>query len=235
MNVEQKLNLAGFLKTTADKIEKLHGPEARSVFIAEVATDAEASSSLPELYELFVNRYFETFGGLGRRVVNHCGNLALMSPQELDRVFGPSIKVVIWRDPRAVYVSSKRARIRKNQPVKVRYLDEFCDEYLSAYRNYARWTNDLTLQFEQLVVDPVTSMRSLASALGLEFKDVLVPTVFGAPADANTSFERAFGAVDANAAGDWTDRIEAGDRRIIERRLGPIIHEHYQRGLPKAA
>jgi hypothetical protein len=41
--------------------------------------------------------------------------------------------------------------------------------------------------------------------------------------DANTSFERAYGVIDANAAADWESRIDAQDRAVIEYELGDVL------------
>lgn len=200
----------------------------------QLMVDADRAESSPELYEAFVHRYFKTVHAIdsGVRTVNHCGNLALMTADQIDRVYGPSIKILIWRDPRAAYVSAKSGLIRRGQSPTEADLRSFCREYRTGYKNYLRSPN-ISLRFEELVGDPATSMRSLAESLEIAFRPSLLnPTVFGKPREANTSFERAFGVVDANAAGDWESRIDARDRAVIEYELGDVL---FDRGLFKSA
>lgn len=70
-------------------------------------------------------------------------------------------------------------------------------------------------------------MHSVASTLGIEFSEALLtPTTFGRVRNANSSFKRETGAVDAAAGADWESRIDPKDRAAIEDRLGDIILEH---------
>jgi hypothetical protein len=118
LSAEEKLALTGIPRIATPKIIRQHGPEAATALIKELMVDGERADTSPELYEAFVNRYFKTFHAIdsGARTVNHCGNLALMTPDQIDRVFGPSTKIVVWRDPRAVYVSAKAGSIRRGEP-----------------------------------------------------------------------------------------------------------------------
>jgi hypothetical protein len=152
--------------------------------------------------------------------------LALMTAEQLDQVFGPSVKIVLWRDPRAAFVSSQAARpSRSTKPPKKVDLDQFCRDFETAYKNYAGWPG-ITLRFEDLVCNSEACMRSLSAALGIEFSDVLLtPTTFDRRRDANSALRRTFGAVDPTAASDWESLIGANDRALIENRLGHIISE----------
>jgi hypothetical protein len=147
-----------------------------------------------------------------------------LSPQQLDEIFGPSTKIVIWRDPRAAYVSSRElARIVKGRVFGAFDLAKFCTHYRRAFEHYGDWAGP-RLTFERLVQDPAASMRSVANSIDLEFADVLlVPTVMGKPRAANSSFERSFGAVDSRAQADWHERIQPEERAVIESELEDVI------------
>ena len=244
LSAKDKLTITKLTGQLRNKIEKAHGSRSAFVFRKLLTRDAETAATSPELYGLFADRYFRTFHGVipspialilslcfrqfrgtgsSQRIVNHCGNLALMAPEELDQVFGPSTKVVIWRDPRAVYASSKAAAIRHGKAATRAELEEFCVEYEAAYINYYGSQN-FSIRFEDLVRAPEACMRSLALCLNIDFHpSLLVPTILGTPAGANTSFERAHGVVDASAAADWEARIDTDDRAAIEDRLAYII------------
>ncbi len=131
LSAEEKLEVTGFPRVTIPKIVKARGPEVATALMKQLMVDADRAESSPELYEAFVHRYFKTVHAIdsGVRTVNHCGNLALMTADQIDRVFGPSIKIVIWRDPRAAYVSAKSELIRRGQSPTEADLRSFCREY----------------------------------------------------------------------------------------------------------
>jgi hypothetical protein len=220
--------VAIFHRRTPEKIERLHGPESSSEFMQFVTRDAEETETAPDLYQRFVERYFAHFHNQSEgRAVNHCGNLALLSPDELDRMFGPSLKIIIWRDPRAAYVSSrelakkKTGRVFGNEEVA-----HFCKQYRLAFSNHGEGAghHHISISFEQLLEAPVVILQQLADALNIEFRQILtIPTLYGKPHFANTSFERQSGVVDRTASNDWSSRITAQERLAIERALGDVM------------
>lgn len=225
LSPRDKLDVVGFPHGTVINIKRAFGGGAAREFMKDMEREAARAASAPDLYELFARYYFRTFHGieLRGRLANHCGNLAMMTVEELDQVFGPSTKIVIWRDPRAVYVSSEELRASLNKPPTGAELDEFCSGYEQAYRNHGNAT--VTLQFEELVRDTKAQMRLLASAIGLDASDSLfIPTELGKPCLANSPLERSFGAVDQRAAIDWETRINPKDRATIEKRLGYVLN-----------
>lgn len=224
LSVEEKLAAIG-MERAAQRIEHAKKIKARTLFMECLAKDAELCATPADLYERFVEKYCEQFFGVGpgSRIVNHCGNLALMTAAEIDQVFGPSTKIHLWRDPRGAYVSSQAAKIVNRKSFTGAELDELCRNYEVAFSHHSQ-TQSICLRFEDLVSDSESEMRALASAIGIDFDDVLLtPTVLGRARHANSAFERPRSGVHAQAAFDWKTRIDPKERELIEKRLGHII------------
>jgi len=73
------------------------------------------------------------------------------------------------------------------------------------------------LRFEDLVAAPEPQMRELSAFLGIDFgPSLLVPTILGQPAMANSYEGKTVFAVSNHNAGRWPERISSEEAQIIE-------------------
>lgn len=82
------------------------------------------------------------------------------------------------------------------------------------------------LRFEDLVRSTDGSMRTMAAFLDIEFaKCMVVPTIFGQPARANTFEEGPIYAVSGRNIGRWRERITPSEAKVIEFHFRGIMEE----------
>ncbi|NOT24842.1 MAG: hypothetical protein HOP16_01960 [Acidobacteria bacterium] len=241
LSVDEKLETAGG-DHVERKISRLHPAEVVARVLQDWRNGAVDAHTLPAMYEGLSRAYF---GALGRPldavVVNHCGSVSRFRREELDAVYGPGRHLLTIRDPRAVFISMQGLVLRKftaNRALKGKiphqlferhtqklelvkgtsgYLQEFCDVYRAMVAHYASGSDVIRLRFEDLVRTPETVMRKVAGELGVEWRDTLLePTQLGDSHSPNSSFARTGGSIHAQAADDWTGRIDPAIRRSIE-------------------
>jgi hypothetical protein len=188
--------------------------------LAELASQARSAS---ELYLRAQSLYFRSLQHteLRPKLVNHCANLCVLTPDQLRRVFGAHRMILSVRDPRAVYCS-----LRCHRPVRDsrKTIPAFCRAWEKSVRCYHLGEPSVvSFRFEDLVDDPDKVMRSVSQELGIAFDEcLLTPTLLGRATPANTSFSRAEG-IDPSAAAGWRGHLELRERVLIEGRLGALM------------
>jgi hypothetical protein len=234
MPARLKIAHCGLRKIRKKKFIRAHGPMRWPEFYDDLLGQAGRATSAAELYDLTAELYFTRYhpDGLGQVVVNHCGNLSVLSPEQLRTIFGEARYIMTIRDPRAAFASTERKDQRRlderGRVGEVAYdrigVEAYCDMWRRAVETYYLGTNrGIGLRFEDLVREPKKMMVELASAMDISFDDVLLtPTRIGEEKTANSSFARSAG-IDPGAADSWRAHLSPQWRRVIEDRLGDVM------------
>jgi hypothetical protein len=222
---ERKLRVCGFYTSYERKLKLYHPDSDRNTYRNQLLEMASEIESVSEFYQRSSALYFRLFhsSALRPKLVNHCANLSLLSPWQVQRIFGDHRMLLSVRDPRAVFCSLER---HKPGVFMERNIPEFCRGWRdSVERYYLGDPSAIAFRFEDLVADPEKVMRSVCSSLGIEFDELLLkPTHLGMAAAANTSFSRKAGVVDPSAIDSWRSHLGARAWRMIEHRVGPLMH-----------
>jgi len=234
MPASMKLTHCGHPKYRRKKFVVAHGEAGWPQFHDDLLDCARAASSPAEFYDLTAELYFGGYhpGGLEKIVVNHCANLCLLTPRQLEAIFGETRTIITTRDPRAAFVSTvRKARIKAksrgqaSEPTTARAdVEAFCSSWRNAMeRYYLGDRGAIALRFEDLVSEPRKTVEDLAGAMGIGFEATLLePTNVGRPIGANTSFSRRAG-IDAAAATSWREHLKPEWQNLIEDRLGDTM------------
>ena len=252
MDATAKLDCCGAAHAQT-AMRKLHGNAFVNAVMTLWQSDAVGAETPAQLFQSLGARYFDALGSADRSkpIVNHCGSLCLLTPTQLDSLFGIASHILTIRDPRAVWVSKKALSANKHHRTIQRvnagdtsqrssaryvkmtrrrdgapnYLQQFCNNYRFMVTTHYRRPEALVLRFEDLIQAPETNLRGIAGRLGLTWDPCLLePTQLCKPRMANTSFTREAG-IDPSAARDWRSRIDPGDRAFIEAQLADELRK----------
>jgi hypothetical protein len=234
MTPKWKLAHCGRDKVRRKKFVNAHGCERWSDFREDLLEHGGRAATPAEVYDRTAELYFERYhpGGLNGAVVNHCANLCLLSPRQLQTIFGEARRIMTVRDPRATFASTQRKDRQKSlsngrvaEAVdRCAYVETFCEQWRRAVETYFLQDRDaIRLRFEDLVSDARPVMMRLAAEMDIPFDETLLtPTRINTPIAANTSFSRSAG-IDPSAASSWEGHLAPEPRRIIEARLGDTM------------
>jgi len=139
----------------------------------------------------------------------------------IDAWYPDARAVYMIRDPRDVYVSYSRNREQGGAALT---LGNFVATWgLSVWNWKRRPPGDrrLLLRYEDLLRDPHTELRLIATWLGIEFsEDLIRPTKLGKPWHGNSMFGHRFEDVSTRPIGRWRENLGRQDLEVIEALLG---------------
>lgn len=141
---------------------------------------------------------------------------------ELFAAFGASTRVICMvRDPRAVYASRARRWDRWGAHERLRFARRWAaDDALTA--RFEGQPGFMALRFENLLRDPESAMRRVATHLGIAFApSLLVPSREGRPLKSNSSFGSKVAGISADALERYREELDSREIAAIEELLGP--------------
>lgn len=143
-----------------------------------------------------------------------------MAPQEIKRYFSDypdGLLVSVVRDPVSWYASASRYMPERYGNVDTATALWLESTQVALFQYQKRKKKVLLLSFEQLVRQPLPTLRKLYRFAGLDDSAKQVPTFNGIPMEANSSFVAPVAGAIIEAA-DRTEHVLPEDREVIEAR-----------------